>query len=163
MSEIEVKPFEHEHYSWAEAFVRDTWGSLRQVSRGKLYQVLDYPGFVAMVDKEPQGILTYRFENHECEVLLLQSAVDSIGIGSTLIAQVESEARSNNCKRLWLITTNDNIRAIRWYQRRGFTIAAVHVNALEESRRLKPEIPMIGNDNIPLRDEIEFEKCFGNI
>jgi ribosomal protein S18 acetylase RimI-like enzyme len=66
-------------------------------------------------------------------------------------------AREVGCKRLWLITTNDNLHALRFYQRRGMHIAAVHVNALEESRRIKPEIPLMGMDGIPLRDEIELE------
>jgi hypothetical protein len=60
-----------------------------------------------------------------------------------------------NCKRL--ITTNDNLNALRFYQKRGLALVAVHRNALEESRRIKPEIPLIGSDGIPLRDEIELE------
>ena len=46
---------------------------------------------------------------------------------------------------------------MRFYQKRGFVLVAVHRNALAESRRLKPEIPLIGIDDIPLRDEIELE------
>ena len=66
-------------------------------------------------------------------------------------------AKAHQCRRVWLITTNDNIQAIRFYQKRGMVITAVHVNALKHSRTLKPEIPLIGNDGIPIRDEIEFE------
>ena len=69
----------------------------------------------------------------------------------------EKVATASGCKQLWLITTNDNINALRFYQKRGFMLVAVHRNALELSRKLKPEIPMIGNDGIPLRDEIELE------
>ena len=72
-----------------------------------------------------------------------------------LIEQVKDIARSVGCKRLWLITTNDNMHAVRFYQRRGFMLVAVHRNALAVSRKLKPEIPLIGVDGIPLRDEIE--------
>jgi RimJ/RimL family protein N-acetyltransferase len=61
------------------------------------------------------------------------------------------------CYRLWLITTNDNEPAIQFYQRRGMTLVAIHHNALSESRKLKPEIPLIGLGGQPLRDEIEFE------
>ncbi|MBK9123270.1 MAG: GNAT family N-acetyltransferase, partial [Chloroflexi bacterium] len=59
--------------------------------------------------------------------------------------------------RLWLITTNDNLDALRFYQKRGWHLVAVHRDALNESRRLKPQIPIIGMDGIPLRDEIELE------
>ena len=133
------------------------WGSLRQVTRGKLYHVLDYPGFVALVDGQPQGIVTYRIEGRQCEVLILHSVVEGLGVGATLIDHVKAQAKNAGCDRLWLITTNDNVHAFRWYQRRGFTIAAVHTNALEESRKIKPEIPLLGNEGIPLRDEIELE------
>ena len=133
------------------------WGSLRMVSRGILYQVLDYPGFVASQGEELRGIITYRIEKDACEVLVLISIGEGQGIGSALLDQVKQAAKAAGCKRCWLITTNDNIHAIRWYQKRGFTIAAIHVNALAESRKLKPEIPLLGNDGIPLRDEIEFE------
>lgn len=157
MTSFSIQPLDPTHKQWAEDFVSQEWGSLRVVSRGKLYNALDYPGFVAVVDGEPQGIIIYRLEDGQCEVLLLHSAMDNLGIGSALVAQVKQLAEAEGCMRLWLITTNDNIRAFRWYQRRGFTIAAVHVNALAQSRKLKPEIPLTGNEGIPLRDEIEFE------
>jgi GNAT superfamily N-acetyltransferase len=137
--------------------MKHEWGSQLMVTRGKLYDVLQQPGFVALVNGEPQGIITYHIENSDCEILILHSALEGYGIGAALVENVKQVAQAAGCKRLWLITTNDNIHAIRWYQKRGFTIAAVHVNALEQSRKLKPQIPLIGNENIPLRDEFEFE------
>jgi ribosomal protein S18 acetylase RimI-like enzyme len=145
------------HRQWAEQFLMQQWGSLQMVSRGVLYQMLDYPGFVAFQDGKLQGIITYRIEKDACEVLVLTSTAEGQGIGSALVDRVKQAAKAAGCKRCWLITTNDNTHAIRWYQKRGFTIAAIHINALAESRKLKPEIPLIGNDGIPLRDEIEFE------
>jgi Acetyltransferase (GNAT) family len=65
--------------------------------------------------------------------------------------------REAGCRRVWLITTNDNLRALRFYQRRGFRLVAVHPDALARSRELKPSIPEIGLDGIPLRDELELE------
>jgi hypothetical protein len=49
------------------------------------------------------------------------------------------------------------MNALRFYQKRGFVLVALHRNALELSRKLKPEISLIGNAGIPLRDEIELE------
>jgi DNA-3-methyladenine glycosylase I len=89
--------------------------------------------------------------------MTLDSLTPNSGIGSALLEAVKAAAAEQGCKRLWLITTNDNVRALRFYQKRGFHIAAVHVDALNESRRLKPQIPIIGIDGIPLRDEIELE------
>ncbi len=152
-----IQPFGMAHKTWAEGFMIQNWGSVQMVSRGKLYQVLDFPGFIAIVDDKPQGIIIYNIVDDQCEVLLLDSAVEGLGVGSALVDHVKQAAQKAGCSRLWLITTNDNTHAIRWYQKRGFTLAAVHINALAESRRLKPEIPPIGFDGIPLRDEIEFE------
>ena len=58
---------------------------------------------------------------------------------------------------MWLITTNDNLNALRFYQGRGFRLVAVHPGAVEASRRLKPQIPELGSFGIPIRDELELE------
>ena len=81
---------------------------------------------------------------------------------SAEIEAVKEVACKAGCRRLWLITTNDNLNALRFYQKRGFALVAVHRNALEISRKFKPEIPLIGADGIPLRDEIELEMILSN-
>jgi len=87
----------------------------------------------------------------------MNSLVEGKGIGSALIDAVKSVAATAGCKRLWLITTNDNTNAMHFYQKRGFQLVAVHRNAMEKSRLLKPEIPLTNHDGIPIRDEIELE------
>ena len=91
------------------------------------------------------------------EIVSIDSTHPGRGVGTALIEAVKKEARRQGCRRLWLITTNDNLNALRFYQKRGFALVAVHRNAIEISRRLKPEIPLTGHDGIPLRDEIELE------
>jgi len=54
-------------------------------------------------------------------------------------------------------TTNDNLNALRFYQKRGFVLAAVYPEAIERARKIKPTISLIGYEGIPLRDEIELE------
>jgi len=103
------------------------------------------------------GLLTYRIADGECEIVTLDAIVQGSGVGSLLIDAVRALARQRGCKRVWLITTNDNAAAQRFYENRGFRTAAVHSNALTESRKLKPEIPELGIDGIPIRDEIEME------
>jgi hypothetical protein len=59
---------------------------------------------------------------------------------------------------VWLVTTNDNLVALRFYQRRGFRLSALRPGAVDEARRrLKPAIPDAGAFGIPLRDELELE------
>jgi ribosomal protein S18 acetylase RimI-like enzyme len=138
-------------------FLERRWGSRLVVSRGKLYDAAVLPGFFACHHERMIGLATYRIDDAACELVTLDSEVEGIGIGSALIAAVRETAIVANCRRLWLITTNDNLPALGFYQKRGFRITAVHPNALEQSRLLKPQIPLIGLDGIPLRDEIELE------
>jgi GNAT superfamily N-acetyltransferase len=143
--------------AWVARLLEERWGSTRIVTRGRIHHAETLPGFVAAQEDKRIGLLTYCIEGEECEIVSLNSLVERIGVGSALIAAAKNTAVSAHCKRLWLITTNDNLAAMRFYQKRGFVLVAVHRNALAESRRLKPEIPLIGIDDIPLRDEIELE------
>jgi GNAT superfamily N-acetyltransferase len=122
-----------------------------------MYYPEKLPGFVADIDGKWVGLLTYEIRNWECEVVTINSTSETLGIGSGLLEAVRKVAISAGCKRLWLITTNDNTRALRFYQKRGFRLVALYPNQLEKSRLLKPEIPVVGMDGIPLRDEIELE------
>jgi RimJ/RimL family protein N-acetyltransferase len=79
-------------------------------------------------------------------------------VGGALLEAMAERARQEGARRLWLVTTNDNIRAIRFYQKRGWDICALHRDAVAQSRKLKPQIPLTGEDGIPIRHEIEFEK-----
>ncbi len=74
-----------------------------------------------------------------------------------MIDAVVEEARKQNCRRVFLITTNDNLKALGFYQKRGFELVKINRGAISESRKLKPSIPLIGMNNIPMRDEIELE------
>jgi len=106
---------------------------------------------------EKVGLLTYEIIGDQCEVVTLDAFTQFSGVGTALMQHAIDAARSAGCRRIWLITTNDNLDAIRFYQKRGFTIAAVHVNAIAHSRTLKPSIPLVGNYGIPIRDEVELE------
>lgn len=128
------------------------------ISRGRKLYPAELPGFLAIDETEKVvGLVTYEIIGDQCEVVTLDAFTPWSGIGTALMKEVEAVARAAGCRRMWLITTNDNLEAVRFYQRRGLTIAAVHVNALEQSRKLKPQIPTVGNFGIQMRDEIEFE------
>jgi ribosomal protein S18 acetylase RimI-like enzyme len=74
-----------------------------------------------------------------------------------LIDEVIKKAREKSRGRVWLITINDNTHAIRFYQKRGFSLVGLHINAIQKSREIKPQIPLYGIDNIPILHGIEFE------
>jgi ribosomal protein S18 acetylase RimI-like enzyme len=142
---------------WITAFLEEYWSSTRFVTRGRLFFADENPGFIAVEDEKPVGLITYELLGNECEITTLTSLEERQGIGTALINMVKDTALQAECKRLLVITTNDNTHAIRFYQRYGFTIATIYPNSMEEARMIKPEIPLTGNDGIPLRDEIEFE------
>jgi GNAT superfamily N-acetyltransferase len=133
--------------------------SARIARRGELVDPMDHPALVAEDGGRLAGVLTYVDDGEDCEILTLHSTEQWRGAGSALIVAVEALARERRCKRLFLITTNDNVDGLRFYQRRGFRLAALYPEAVDHSRStLKPEIPEVGEYGIPLRDEIELEK-----
>ena len=144
-----------EDAEWMRQVLRRYWASEQTVSRGTVKEPLKLPGFAAMRDDEPIGLVTYEITGEACEIVTHNSMADSGGIGSCLLAAVRNEARQRGCKRLWLVTTNDNTPALRFYQRRDFDIVALHRHAITESRRLKPEIPDTGLHGIEILHEIE--------
>ncbi|AIQ63678.1 acetyltransferase [Paenibacillus stellifer] len=128
------------------------------VSRGQLHVLEHLPGYYAAdEDGNTVGEVFYHIENRECEVVSLESRRENRGAGTELIGAVVRRARDEGCTRVWLITSNDNTRAIRFYQKRGLDLKAVHRDAITEARKLKPSIPLIGMDGIPIRHELEFE------
>lgn len=157
---IEITELTDENREWACTLLEERWGSTTVVSRGKVHKADTLSGFVAFIDGANRGLVTYRISQKECEVVTLDSLGEGLGIGSALLDAVHTVAKSLGCLRIWLITTNDNTSALRFYQRKGFELVAVHCNAIAESRRLKPTIPAIGIDGIPIRDEIELEYRF---
>jgi GNAT superfamily N-acetyltransferase len=157
MDTISIDPITANDRETVSHLIADEFGSARMVTRGRLVDTAACPGFMAWRGEEPIGVATYEIEGDACEIMVLLSRVEGIGVGSALIDTAREVAEAAGCKRLWLITTNDNSPALRFYQKRGFRLVAVYPNALEQSRRLKPEIPLIGLDGIPLRDEIELE------
>lgn len=154
---ISIEPIDGRYRSWAARLLLEQWGSTIMVTRGKAHNLAALPGFVALIDDEPTGLATYRIAAGECELTSLNSLQPGLGVGRALVEAVRRAAEAAACRRLWLITTNDNTPALRFYQRLGFALVAVHRGAVDASRLIKPEIPAVGLDGIPIRDEIELE------
>ena len=138
-------------------FWKENWGDEFVVAHGVIYYPDILDGFIALDDDEWAGEITYAFSGSDCEIVSLDSLREGQGIGTKLITAVVEEARTRNCERVFLITTNDNLNALGFYQKRGFQLVKINRGALIETRKLKPDIPVIGANNIPLRDEIELE------
>ena len=93
----------------------------------------------------------------ETEVVTVDALESGRGVGSLLLDATGTLARRVGWRRLWLVTTNDNTAALRFYQRAGWDLVGFHRNALAQSLVLKPSIPQMGLDSIPIRHELELE------
>ena len=154
---MELVPSRPEHRPALKAFLRD-WNALRVARRGVLVDALDHPAVLAWSEGELTGVATYVIDGDTCELLTLHAATRLMGIGSALLTAVQNIAREAGCGRLWVVTTNDNVEALWFYQRRGFRLMVIRPGAVDRSRDLlKPEIPRSGAHEIPLQDEIELE------
>ena len=158
MVSIRVRRLNQNDKTWLKKIIEVYWASIRVVAKGKIHYVNNLPGFVAFYDQEKLGLITYRIEENECEIITLNALIENKGVGTALLRQVENHCITEVVKRLWVITTNDNTDALRFYQKRGFKLKALYSNVLKKSRKLKPEIPNYGFYGIKIRDEIELEK-----
>ena len=133
----------------------EEWGMRLVVRKGTQLDAAALPGWVAQIGGENAALLTYKIEDGALEVAVLKSWRENAGLGSALLEAAKQKARAAGCQEVWLITTNDNLHALGFYQRRGFVLRALYPNALAETRQIKPYVPKIGIDGIPLRDELE--------
>ncbi|MHC4510896.1 MAG: GNAT family N-acetyltransferase [Planctomycetota bacterium] len=156
MSEFSIRVVDVNDREWIARFITERWGAEFIVAHHEVYHCKDLSGFVALEHRERAGLVTYEIAGDECEVVSLDSTRPCMGIGTSLIDAVKAEAVKAGCRRLWLVTTNDNMNALRFYQKRGFVLVKVNRNAIDSARKLK-RVPLIGAEGIPLRDEIELE------
>jgi len=152
-----IRPLAAIDRDWTVSLLKEHWGSTNMITRGKIHKADELPGFIALQDDKAIGLVTYVIEGGECEITSMNSLMEGAGVGAALVNAVRDVALEAGCKRICLITTNDNIHALRFWQKKGFSLVAVYPNAVEQSRQIKPEIPLIGEDGIPIRDEIELE------
>lgn len=157
-----IHKVEDKDKAWVLEIVRK-WGADFIVSRGRKIYPTEIEGLYALDDSGRRvGLVTFEIINDQCEIVTLDAFKKFNGIGTALLETAVEKARGLGVKRVWLITINDNLDAIRFYQRRRFRLAAIYKDALNLSRQIKPSIPEIGMHGIPLRDEIEFEMILGD-
>ena len=154
---MECKRINSQNRNFINAFIKQHWYTTTMIIRGREIDMTKAEGFYFSEEKNIIGLITYIVYNGILEITSLDSLQENRGIGSKLVEAVIHEAKERKCQKIILITTNDNINAIKFYQKRGFDMANLFRNAVDISRKLKPEIPLIGENSIPLRHEIEFE------
>lgn len=154
---LDFRPLTQDDLPRLRQFWKEHWGDEFVVAHGVIYYPDTLDGFVALDGDDWIGEITYSFLGEDCEIISVDSLREGQGMGTMLINRVIAVARAKGCRRVFLITTNDNLNALGFYQKRGFELVTIHRGAVNASRKIKPSIPLVGMNGIPLRDEIELE------
>ena len=137
---------------WIAKLLVQRWGGTTIIAHGEAFDLLALPALVA--DPE-RGLATYRRQGNDAELMSLDAVSPGQGVGTLLIEALADLLREQGVSSLWVMTTNDNLAALRFYQQRGFELRRIRPGAVHEARLLKPAIPNIGDHGIPIRDEID--------
>jgi ribosomal protein S18 acetylase RimI-like enzyme len=157
MSGFVLRPLTDADTDWLYRVVAEYCGGDPVITPDGLYVVRDLPGFVAEDEGTRVGLAQYRIVSGDCEIITLASLRSGRGIGSELVAAVRAVAERAGGRRLRVCTSNDNLNALGFYQKRGFALARLHRGAMERVRQVKPGVPLVGAGGIPLRDIVELE------
>jgi ribosomal protein S18 acetylase RimI-like enzyme len=156
--EIRIRPIDEGDRPMLAWLIAELWGSEIVAVHGTSLRPAELDGFLAERSGQIVGLLTYQVAASMLEIVTLNAIDRRAGIGTMLIEAAVGQARRSGCREVWLTTTNDNVDALRFYQRRGFRLAQLRPGAVDQSRQRKPEIPRVGDYGIPLRDEIDLTR-----
>ena len=154
---MDIRKIDQMNRKEIDDFIICQWFSLQMVLHGESVDLGAADGWYAVQEDEIVGLITYRILDDRMEILSLDSLHEQHGVGTALLNMAMSYARNSGITKITLITTNDNLPALRFYQKRGFDMSRLFCNVVDLSRKLKPEIPLFGIDGIPLKHEIELE------
>jgi ribosomal protein S18 acetylase RimI-like enzyme len=152
----QVRALRADERDWLAEHLRLAWGSTTIVSRGRARDASRLPAIVCTGGEELLGLASFEIAERACELVTIEAFRRREGIGTALLQAVVEQARDHGAGHLLLVTTNDNLAAQRFYERHGLTLAAVHKGAVDEARKLKPEIPLVGEDGVAIHDELEY-------
>jgi ribosomal protein S18 acetylase RimI-like enzyme len=142
--------------AWVDRLLTERWGGRTVLLRGGLVDAGVLPALVA---GDRLGLATFTLSGDAAELITLDAVQPSRGVGTALVEALWARLGARAGRRLRVTTTNDNLEALRFYQRRGFRLVGLRPGAVERGRRLKPSIPRLGCHGIPIRDEIELERA----
>ena len=159
LAAFNIQPLSLLHQKQLEDFITHAWGSSEMVISTGIYNLVELEGYVAWSSiGEIIGVVTFKRLDGLIEIISLDSVLENQGIGTRLIMMIELMAVENQIPLIKVITTNDNMGALSFYQRKGYRIKEIIEGAVDRARRVKPEIPLIGERGIPINDELVLYK-----
>ena len=160
--EVKIAPRTLADAPWIrEMFIAEWRGDDVVLADGSVIDADDVPALVAWRAGERVGLVAYLLTDEACEIVALVARPVRQGVGTKLVSAAVDLAREGGCARVEVATTNDNVDALSFYQRRGFALAELHPRMMDEVRRRKPEVPLVGAHGIPLRDVIVLRRELG--
>ncbi len=153
MTSLTVRPAGPTDADAVTRLLNEGWSPLQAVSN-RLYDLRTLPCLVAVRDDTVVGMLHYEIVDADIEVVSLRAEPRGGGAGTALMEAAATIGTAHGATRLWLVTTNDNLDAMRFYQRRGLRIQEVRPGGVDAARTLKPSIPLVGEYGIEIHDEI---------
>jgi GNAT superfamily N-acetyltransferase len=161
VTSVSVRTLTEREADWASAMLEDAWGSVSVARKGELLDASSFPGFVARVGGARVGLAVFAARGEEYEIVSLSTTLEGHGVGRALLQSCVDHARRLGCRRVWLTTTNNNVRAFGFYQRFGMDLCAFYRGGVERSRRVKPAIPARDAFGVAIAHELEFELILG--
>jgi ribosomal protein S18 acetylase RimI-like enzyme len=154
---VDIRALSAADHDWVERLIRERWGDEIVVGRGKVWKPAELPGFGAFEGDRRVGLVSYELDGEACEIVTIDAVDEGQGIGTALLEAVVAAARRAGCRRVQLLTTNNNLRALAFYQKRGFRLVGLVPGAIDQERSLKPSIPEVDSAGLPIRDELHLE------
>jgi GNAT superfamily N-acetyltransferase len=151
----DIRPLRTDERAWLGELLAERWGGELIVGRGLVWRLDELSALVAFDVNERVGVATYTIDRDRAQLVTLDALREGAGVGRALIEAVVQAAQDHGAAELLVMTTNDNLRALKLYQRAGFALHELRPGAIEQARRVKPSIPQRGHDGIPVRDEID--------
>ena len=139
--------------------VRNNWG-LPVITAARDYTLEDITGGFLWRDGagDPQGLITWAIDDEHAEIVTMDAFIQGVHIGGRLLDAAEAELAGRGVRRLSITTTNDNLRALAFYVRRGYRLVRLDLDGVDRVRAVKPGVSATGNEGVPLRDMWELEK-----
>jgi len=156
---VTIEPISETTRELASAYIIKKWLTAQMLIRDEIIDCTAIDGFIVLDESRENvvGLITYIYRDTACEIVTLNSERPRTGIGTALIEKVKQTAIAFGCKTLRLLTSNDNLNAIGFYQKRGFELVGLRLGAIDwERESLNPQIPVIGHNGIPIHHEIDF-------